>query len=100
MTNNWGVAHLIPAGWDPNAADADDAIEATSDLMRSHLAAAEELWALVAPERAQRLDALVLHAYSRKPPVLNVCLASITFLRLTTTTPRRRPPNVAAEHAA
>jgi hypothetical protein len=67
----WGIAHLVPAGWDPDADDADDPIEATCDFMRSHLAVAEELWTLVAPERAQHLDALVLHAYSRKPPVLN-----------------------------
>jgi hypothetical protein len=75
----WGVAHLVPRGWDPDADDADDAIEHTSDYARSYLEIARELWALVAPERAKLIDDIELRAYARKPHVL--LAEDITALR-------------------
>lgn len=66
----WGVAHLVPPGWDPDADDADEAIEETCEYARSYLEIARELWTLVDPERARRIEALEAKAYERKARVL------------------------------
>lgn len=72
MTELWGVARLVPPGWDPDADDAFDSIEYQSEYARSHLEVAAELWSLVDKERAERLDALVSRAFGRDPHVLHV----------------------------
>jgi hypothetical protein len=66
----WGVVHLVPPGWDPDAEDADAAIEDTCEYARSYLQIARELWTLVDPERARRIEALEAKAYERKARVL------------------------------
>lgn len=72
MTELWGVARLVPPGWDPDADDALDAIEYKSDYARSHLEVAAELWNLVDENRARRLEAVILRAFGRDPHVLHL----------------------------
>jgi hypothetical protein len=66
----WGTLYLVPPGWDPDAADADDRIVYTFEHGRSHLKVASELWALCDDRRSAGIDELIARAYRRDPHVL------------------------------
>jgi hypothetical protein len=70
MSKRWGVALLVPPGWDPDSDDADEAIAYRFEHVPSYLEVAQELWALVSPERAGRVRELVLTAFGRQPHLL------------------------------